>query len=70
MNKKQFEKLKVGDTVILNGQCRQNAGIKCKVTCIFENRVWIKPITGERELEGAYVLSPENEISYKAANVL
>ena len=49
MKKSEFEKLKEGDIVILNGRCRNNSGIKCVVTYIFRDeeerycRINVKP---------------------------
>lgn len=39
MTKEKFKFLKVGSIVITNGTCRQNAGIKCVVTYICEDRI-------------------------------
>lgn len=70
VTRRQFEKLKEGDMVILNGMCRQNAGFKCKITYKIsdDERIWIEPIDGE--LSGLFCCSDWNEISYKAANVI
>lgn len=68
MTKRQFKKLKVGDIVILNGQCRTNVGMECVVTYICDDRIWVQPIVGE--LKGNYCMSDWNEISYTAARVI
>lgn len=68
MTKRQFTKLKIGDEVCLNGLCRMDAGVRCKITYICDDRIWIKPITGK--LKAEYSLGELNEISYKAANVI
>ena len=69
MTKLHFEKLKVGNTVILNKQCRTNAGMKCEVTYICEDRIWIKPIDGLLQNPSRYCLPDWNEISYKSASI-
>lgn len=46
MTKLQFEHLKEGDIVITNGMCRHNSGIRCRVTDIFDNCIWVEPIYG------------------------
>ena len=68
MTKRQFEKLKLGDEVILNGLCRMDAGTRCKVTYICDDHIWIEPVKGE--LKAEYSLTSFNEISYKAANII
>ena len=71
MNNRQFKELKVGDHVITNGLSRSNSGIKCEVTYICEDRIWIKPLKGERDFtDGCWAFPDWNEISYKAANLL
>ena len=67
MTNKQFNALKIGDEVYLNGLCRMDIGTRCKVTYICEDRIWVEPIDGE--LKSNYSLGDMNEISYKAANV-
>lgn len=70
MTKKQFETLKVGDTVIINGQSRSNAGKRCKVTYICDDRMWIKPIDGVLLSPSGWCLPDWNEICYTAANII
>ena len=71
MTKQQFKKLKVGDLVALNGKCRTNVGIKCEVTNIIDDRIWVKPIDGEREFTGDWSCGPNfNEIAYTSANIV
>lgn len=77
MKKSEFEKLKEGDIVILNGLCHNNAGIKCIVVHIVRDkeerycRLMIKTADGAKNLSiiGG-ILTNWNEISYKSANVL
>ena len=69
MTKRQFEKLKVGDLVVLNGQCRVNVGHKCEVTYICDDRIWVKPIDGEFKISN-YCSPDWNEICYTAANII
>ena len=70
MTKRQFEKLKVNDIVTLNGMCRQNAGLKCKVTHICDDRIWVEPIDGNKLTSVSQWCLPDwNEICYRAANV-
>lgn len=68
MTKRQFEKLKEGDVVVLNGQCRKDVGIKCVVTYICGDRIWIKPI--DCKLQNHNGLGEWNEIAYTAANIV
>lgn len=71
MTKRQFEKLKKGDIVTLNGLCRQNAGLKCEVTYICDDRIWVKPIDGKEIVSVSQWCLPDwNEICYKAANII
>lgn len=70
MTKQQFEQLEEGDLVILNGMCRHNSGIRCRVTSIFNDCMWIEPIYGERSFTREDSPSNWNEISYKAANII
>ena len=48
MTKEKFKFLKVRSIVITNGTCRQNAVINCVVTYIYEDRIWIRPIDGQK----------------------
>ena len=68
MTKRQFEKLKKGDVVVLNGQCRKDVGVKCVVTYICDDRIWVKPIVGQ--LKAEHSLKDFNEIAYTAANIV
>lgn len=70
MTKRQFSKLKEGDLVVLNGMCRQNVGMRCKVTYICDDRLWVEPINGELVSISGWCCPDWNEISYKAANVV
>lgn len=68
MTKKQFNTLKIGDEVYLNGMCRMDIGTKCIVIYICDDRIWVKSI-GNR-LKADRSLGNVNEISYKAANII
>lgn len=71
MTKQQFKKLKVGDLVVLNGKCRTNVGIKCVVDNVIDDRIWVKPIDGEREFKGDWSCGPDlNEIAYTSASII
>lgn len=67
MTKRQFNKLKVGDEVRLNGLCRIDVGTICKVVHIFDDCIWVVPVKGTLKAENSF--GDINEISYKAANV-
>lgn len=69
MTRQQFQNLKVGDTVILNGKCRTDAGAKCKVTYIIDDRIWVQTIDGKMLLAETAV-GDWNEVSYTAANIV
>lgn len=71
MTKEKFKFLKVGSIVITNGTCRQNAGIKCVVTYICEDRIWIRPIDGQKFISSDNWCSEDwNEVSYKSVSLL
>lgn len=70
MTRKQFEKLREGDTVVLNGQCRVNKGVRCKVTYICDDRMWVEPVEGELVGVSGYCCPDWNEICYTAVNVV
>lgn len=73
MTKQQFKNLKVGDLVVLNGQCRTNVGIKCVVNRVMHdcNRIWVTPMDGERGFEGDWSCGPDmNEIAYTSATII
>ena len=70
MTKHQFEHLKEGDIVITNAMCKHNSGIRCRVTYICDNCIWVEPIYGERLFDRKDSSSNWNEISYKAANII
>ena len=70
MTKEKFKFLKVGSIVITNGTCRQNAGIKCVVTYIYEDRIWIRPIDGQKFTSSDNWCSEDwNEVSYKSVSL-
>ena len=68
MTKRQFNKLKVGDEVSLNGLCRMDVGTICKVVYICDDCMWVTPIKGTLKAEHSF--GDFNEISYKAANII
>lgn len=77
MTKREFDNLKENDLVILNGMCRINAGIKCRVTNVIHDedtyycRIWVEPVDDTIKLSilGGCI-DDWNEISYKAANIV
>lgn len=71
MTRKEFDKIKRGSIVITNGSCRGNAGIKCKVLYICEDRIWITPIDGQNfNDDNAWCCKDWNEVSYKSVNIV
>ena len=48
MTREDFDLLKVGDIVLTNKKCKQNAGIMCRVSDIRGDFVTIMPLKHER----------------------